>query len=427
MELIGVGEDSSKGWLSTITSLLKEKTDRSIETARRANFGIVWRRWHCTRDWRIWRDTFTSKWRTAWNYAFYEPTSDKPTTKLPVISNENEATQEIPTTLAATEQVIEDSSVNDDSTGGMSASSSQNSSNGKNTRTKLPKLILPKFKGDVTSCRGFWRVWEVQFRTIRNLRQLTSLIICFLYWKGKLFARLRGWHDRGQLPSSNWHLARVLWENAANSCCSYGRTVKKSACDGDKSKQLRFVYDKVSTNVRALEALGTQSGQYGSLVIPVIMLKLPSDVRLQIARKTERDVWVIKDLLESVRKEVEARELSEQVKANNEIKRPPTSRVPATASMTTQEAGGSPITPIMGVYCGKRHYSASCETVVLPNERKDILRRTGWCFVCLRLGHRSNQCLPSRKCRPCQRSPPPIHMYPWFSKISRPKETCYRI
>ena len=34
--------------------------------------------------------------------------------------------------------------------------------------------------------------------------------------------------------------------------------LKITACDGDKSKQLRFVYDKASVNVRALEAFETQ-------------------------------------------------------------------------------------------------------------------------------------------------------------------------
>ena len=167
---------------------------------------------------------------------------------------------------------------------------------------------------------------------------------------------------------------------------------------GDKSKQLRFIYDKVSVNMRALEALGIQSDQYGSLLIPVIMSKLPSDVRLQIARKTEKDVWVIKDLLEIIRREVEARELNEQVKANSEIKKPPSSRVLTTSSLTAQGSGGSPITC---AYCGKQHYSASCETVLLPNERKDILRRAERCFVFLRIGHRSGQCFPS-KCHRCQ-------------------------
>ena len=60
--------------------------------------------------------------------------------------------------------------------------------------------------------------------------------------------------------------------------------------------------------------------------------------------------------------------------------------------------GGSPIT-ITCAYCGKQHYSASCDTVLLLlNERKKILRRAGRCFVCPRIGYRSNQCFPYRKC-----------------------------
>ena len=52
--------------------------------------------------------------------------------------------------------------------------------------------------------------------------------------------------------------------------------LKITACNEDKSKQLRFVYDKVSVNVRSLEALGIQSDQYGSLLILFVMSKLPT-------------------------------------------------------------------------------------------------------------------------------------------------------
>ena len=75
--------------------------------------------------------------------------------------------------------------------------------------------------------------------------------------------------------------------------------LKISVCDGDTSKQLRFACDKVSVNIPALEAFGIQSDQYGSLFILVIMSNLPSDVPLQIARKTERNVGVIKGLLKN--------------------------------------------------------------------------------------------------------------------------------
>ena len=54
-------------------------------------------------------------------------------------------------------------------------------------------------------------------------------------------------------------------------------------CAGDRSSHLRLVYDKIKVNVRGLETLGVRGEQYGSFLNPIIMAKLPSEVRLQIA------------------------------------------------------------------------------------------------------------------------------------------------
>ena len=45
--------------------------------------------------------------------------------------------------------------------------------------------------------------------------------------------------------------------------------------------QLCF-YDKIWVNVCGLEALGVYAKRYGSLLIPIIMAKLPADIRLQV-------------------------------------------------------------------------------------------------------------------------------------------------
>jgi len=65
-----------------------------------------------------------------------------------------------------------------------------------------------------------------------------------------------------------------------------------------------------------LESLGIKSEQYGSFLIPVIMSKLPLDVRLQIARVTTGDFWEVEELLRVIKKEVVARELSDTVRVN---------------------------------------------------------------------------------------------------------------
>ena len=72
--------------------------------------------------------------------------------------------------------------------------------------------------------------------------------------------------------------------------------LKLLCCSGDKVTQLRAVYDKISMNVRGLEAIGVTADQYGSFLIPVIMGKLPADVRLQIARVTTREVWDVEQM-----------------------------------------------------------------------------------------------------------------------------------
>ena len=47
--------------------------------------------------------------------------------------------------------------------------------------------------------------------------------------------------------------------------------------------------------------------QYGSFLIPVIMQKLPAEVRLQIACGSAKDVWEEEELLAVIKTKVEAR------------------------------------------------------------------------------------------------------------------------
>ena len=82
--------------------------------------------------------------------------------------------------------------------------------------------------------------------------------------------------------------------------------LKIRGCTSDKASQLRFVYDKISVNVRGLESLGVSSSQYGSLLIPVIMYKLPQEVRIQVTRNTAQEVWQMSDILDLIQQEVES-------------------------------------------------------------------------------------------------------------------------
>ena len=265
-------------------------------------------------------------------------------------------------------------------------------------RPRLPKLTLPKFRGDVTSWSTFWDSYKsavhdnAGISVIDKFNYLSSLL------EGPAHRTIQGL----TMNESNYDSAiRLLQDRFGKPqliiSVHMEELLKLPACTTEKSTSLRFVYDKININIRGLASLGVRSEQYGSLLIPIIMTKLPPDLRLRFARVTDKDVWEIEELMELVKREVEARETSELVKSTS--MKPP-NRSPINPSASALLTRGS---YIKCVYCGESHYSASCSKLKTPQERKDTLLRAGRCFNCLKTNHKSRECESNKTCRHCNR------------------------
>ena len=50
-------------------------------------------------------------------------------------------------------------------------------------------------------------------------------------------------------------------------------------------KKIRQIYDQVEIHVRGLQAQGVDSAQCGTLLIPIVMAKIPEDLRLILSRQ----------------------------------------------------------------------------------------------------------------------------------------------
>jgi hypothetical protein len=72
-------------------------------------------------------------------------------------------------------------------------------------------------------------------------------------------------------------------------------------------KGLRSLYDTVESHIRALKSLGIPSQSYGNLLCPMLMNKLPQELRL-MSHDIKNDNWDLDRLLELLKAEVEARE-----------------------------------------------------------------------------------------------------------------------
>ena len=133
---------------------------------------------------------------------------------------------------------------------------------------------------------------------------------------------------------------------------------------------LRRLYEKTESHVGGLKSWGIEVESYGNLIIWILMQRLPPGLRIAATKKMEEDGWSMEKLLTFIQKEVEARERA-----------------------TLQ---GSPATKT-GLL------SANCKTVTNVIARRDILERSGRCFVCLKKNHISKECQSNKKCFKCGR------------------------
>ena len=68
-----------------------------------------------------------------------------------------------------------------------------------------------------------------------------------------------------------------------------------------ETKKLRDLYDKIEINIRSLKTLGIDSESFGNLLVPVVMEKIPSELRLIISRKFgSKETWDLDLLLNMV-------------------------------------------------------------------------------------------------------------------------------
>ena len=108
--------------------------------------------------------------------------------------------------------------------------------------------------------------------------------------------------------------------------------------------------------------MGINSDQYGSILIPMIMSKLPSEICLRVARESTEELRKADDLMDVVKKEVEAHEASEGTKIKlSQSGTRSGYNLPTVNALVTHGHN------IQCVYCNGQHHSASCDKFVMLN------------------------------------------------------------
>lgn len=272
---------------------------------------------------------------------------------------------------------------------------------------RLPKISLPKFSGDITKFRSFWQSFKCSVDDNEQLSPVHKMTYLSSSLEGAAYQVVEGM----ELTEENYaHAIETLQTRFGKSQSiinAHMKALLHLECNPGSMSQLRNLYDKINVQVRGLHALGISSEQYGALLIPVIMTRLPSDIALEVSRKTEEDIWRINDVMEIIRKEIEAREMSEKIisekrKFEKSTKPRSSSPIGSTKTFYTRGASHQKRNPEC-YFCKKDHYSNKCTEITNIQDRKKILMETKRCFNCLKIGHQAQVCSSSSKCYICQK------------------------
>jgi len=267
---------------------------------------------------------------------------------------------------------------------------------------KLPKLTLKKFNGDLTKWTTFWDSYETSIHLNSQLSNIDKFIYLNSLLEGPASESVSGL----RLTAANYNEAvSILQRRFGNTQQIVSKHMEallnlEEVTSQYNLKALRHLHDLVESQVRGLRSLGVAAESYGSLLSPVILSKLPSEFRLIISREVKEDRWQLDELMRVIDEEVRAREraTNSSGRANNGNRQTRGSNKGFPTS-TSLFSSNSPAPKCS--YCREQHSSNACKSITDPSERKQILRRSGRCFVCLRKHHTSRECRSSLKCNKC--------------------------
>ena len=276
------------------------------------------------------------------------------------------------------------------------ASVSQNSSI---DIVNLPKLHLSNFNGDPKKWQEWWDSFEIIHKNpsiskVNKFRHLRTLL------DGRAAAAVSGI----QTTDANYDTAiEVLKERFAqkqmiiNSHMEALMNLPNVSSVKDVTT-LRKLVDDIDINVRSLKSLGLEIKEYGALLNPLVMGKLPEEIRLALTKEMKGKEWELGLVLEILKAELGAREQCAHVKSPASVP----SVKPRMQNFSTTSALVNNSNKITCSFCKGLHLSVKCSIVTDKGQRKAILRRQGRCFVCLKKGHISRDCTSKISCHICK-------------------------
>ncbi|GFX54712.1 uncharacterized protein TNCV_2822331 [Trichonephila clavipes] len=260
----------------------------------------------------------------------------------------------------------------------------------------LPKLHINKYSGNYSEWLDFYNLFESSIHNNNRLSKVDKFNYLKSYLCGNALACINGF------PISDDNYDRAL----------------------DLLKD-RFGNKNIAeTQIRSLESLGVKGESYSNLLTPILLKQIPSELVLEFNRSQKDEGFDLSALLRFLHLEIRSRERASQINSHKLCHYSPLPQdrtknkgsyfhgqgMKPTPNRVHFRPHSFP-TPLEKVelrsrkclYCNKGHELDTCRSFG-AHEKREILRKKGYCFLCLSPGHRAMECVKRESCPICNGS-----------------------
>ena len=270
------------------------------------------------------------------------------------------------------------------------------------TYSKLPKLEISKFDGDFLQWQTFYDSFKAAIHDKKNLSDVDKFNYLRSLLRGSALRVIEGF----TLTNENYTKALSLLEERYNNkqaiiSSHMNELLKMKKIQNNNVTEIRKLHDGVESHIRSLSSMGIKDENFGSLLAPVIMERLPDKFRHDVSRGLKDEpLWNLTKLLEIIKEELKVLENCSSTcipTGKNDLFNSFESQISSGASLYTGQ-----LKTVSCVFCKKPHYSDKCNVITDSQARKEFLKKGGRCFLCLKPNHKINECTKSKPCYYCK-------------------------
>ncbi|XP_069108234.1 uncharacterized protein [Argopecten irradians] len=169
---------------------------------------------------------------------------------------------------------------------------------------KLPKLDLPTFSGDILEWQSFWDSFDTAIHSNQTLGDVQKFNYLKSLLRNEALQTVMGFALTNLTFVKAVSLLHERFGQEHKITQRYMPALLDIPTPNNSLVGLRQFYDKVEIYVRGLESLGQSENVYVALLVPIILNKLPGEIRKALAREHKSTNWTLYKLRQGLLHEI---------------------------------------------------------------------------------------------------------------------------